>query len=965
MQFPVSFCLSAITQVIYRNGLNVLFVENKELKKSAVAFTVNFTSYDNKIPGLTSLLMHTLFLSCEEDPQTDFDNFVRMHEGKLEINISYFVSALYFEINSEHLENALEKLLYKIKNPKIELERLKILINYFDDKLNEIKNVESYIFKRFFDSCTNNYKDFNFGTSKTLNISDIEKNTKDHFLKFIVPKNMKLIIYHSNDEILNFIRLNYGILQNDFKLDISNNLLENLQSIQRFDPVYNNESYGTENFDTERIYQNGKLLDDRLNDSKNSYCERIYENYSIFNDTNLQNIESNAPNDSDNYQNTNSNQFFDTEYANTEHKILKKYAFNENIYKKNLFTKDLLGKFLHLEIYSKAKKLAVCIEIPKKQNIFADGSINYIKKLLLSRSKNSLIDILLLKNLVFEVQIDDKIELDHSFIIFDINLTNDGYRNIPNVIYTMQLYIEKLEYSKRDFDIKNEKIILENAFNNYMSQFELIKLLENSYRYYPLENLLNHDIIFNRYNEDEIIAIIEILKDCKNWLIVIISDSLEEQCNFVYDFNLVCSKQILNFDVEQKHYSPKLFKILKDETFDFKYYIGNMFTFSDNLYSTENSNIQYSLKYVHSNQFYVPKTYVSITFTDGLSKENYISTVFLLFLAKATLIREEIGILELNDIKIKIICTSFCIKIIFFGNLCCFNTLINKFFNYIKYPDMQLFILVKNEIYYSFLEKTDLFEMNLEEEILKEELNLYTFNLEKLSNDIKFLTIGELKFTQNFHLDLFVSSCYDLINFNILAKTLISNFTFKQKHDFFTKLPTNFNKINKKTQKKINWVCFDCGKTDDVIDFTNFQIQNQLFNQFYKLEYKTDFDNNSWIKIKKIHVFDKILLILSTKLKNNEGGKTFNIRNFIQKYDSFLENLSETDLNESLNHAKENYNIEIDNKFDLYKFDQFNYLANTNDLIKKKYFNGSNIIIAKDKLSLLKKKILHFKKKYI
>lgn len=116
------------------NGLRVLLIENAESNRSAAALAVNTGHFDDPADrqGMAHFLEHMLFLGTQKYPNSgEYQQYLSQHSGSNNAWTGTEHTCYFFDINHQHLENALDRFSQFFISPLlsqefIEKERLNI-----------------------------------------------------------------------------------------------------------------------------------------------------------------------------------------------------------------------------------------------------------------------------------------------------------------------------------------------------------------------------------------------------------------------------------------------------------------------------------------------------------------------------------------------------------------------------------------------------------------------------------------------------------------------------------------------------------------------------------------------------------------------------------------------------------------------------------------------------------------------
>lgn len=137
------------------NNMRCLYIQNKKIKRSAVAMAVDCGSQNDTIPGLAHLLEHLLFISPEQDEKTtetkkmnEFSSYLSLFAGSSDAFTSDKMTVFHYELDSKGLEKSLEIFAKFFKNPKINPKTVESEIKTVDSEFQSYKFNEPYRLQR-------------------------------------------------------------------------------------------------------------------------------------------------------------------------------------------------------------------------------------------------------------------------------------------------------------------------------------------------------------------------------------------------------------------------------------------------------------------------------------------------------------------------------------------------------------------------------------------------------------------------------------------------------------------------------------------------------------------------------------------------------------------------------------------------------------------------------------------------
>lgn len=181
------------------NNLRCLYIQNTKMTRSYVSMAVDCGSQHDTIPGLAHLLEHLLFLSPEQDTQSnenkrinEFESFVGLYAGSSNATTWYEMTVFHYELDSRGLGKSLEIFANFFKNPKITPATVESVIKMVDSEFQNYKYDETRRYSRLRDKLDG--KSFTTGNINSFgsDYEQIARDAKDLHEKYY--KKMVLVI---------------------------------------------------------------------------------------------------------------------------------------------------------------------------------------------------------------------------------------------------------------------------------------------------------------------------------------------------------------------------------------------------------------------------------------------------------------------------------------------------------------------------------------------------------------------------------------------------------------------------------------------------------------------------------------------------------------------------------------------------------------------------------------------------
>ena len=216
--------------ITLKNGITILLISDSKTDKSAVAVDVNAGSFlePDEWPGLAHFLEHMLFLGNEKYPNVDsYFEFIRTHGGSANAYTSDMRTQYYFDINSDKLEQAIDRLANFFVSPTldrayIDRERNAVDAEYRMHLKEDVWRYHSAL------SATANPKHprsrFTIGSLGTLDNRDmlaLSQALRSFYDKWYIGSNISVVVYgkESLDKLEQWVETSFRKVKSGYKPD--------------------------------------------------------------------------------------------------------------------------------------------------------------------------------------------------------------------------------------------------------------------------------------------------------------------------------------------------------------------------------------------------------------------------------------------------------------------------------------------------------------------------------------------------------------------------------------------------------------------------------------------------------------------------------------------------------------------------------------------------------------------------
>lgn len=185
------------------NGLSVLLISDPDTDKAAAAVDVNTGSYmdpDHRL-GLSHFLEHMLFMGTEKYPDVDsYSEFIRANGGSTNAYTADIRTNYYFDINSNQLQPALDRLAQFFISPKLDPNYVERERNAVDSEYRLHAREDGWRLFMALNASSNPdhpKSRFTIGSLDTLNNHDgkLWEDLRGFYDHYYVASNMSVVIY--------------------------------------------------------------------------------------------------------------------------------------------------------------------------------------------------------------------------------------------------------------------------------------------------------------------------------------------------------------------------------------------------------------------------------------------------------------------------------------------------------------------------------------------------------------------------------------------------------------------------------------------------------------------------------------------------------------------------------------------------------------------------------------------------
>ncbi len=213
------------------NGLKVLLISDPDTDKEAAAVDVNVGSFkdpDHRL-GLAHFLEHMLFMGTEKYPDVEsYGEFIRANGGNTNAYTTDLRTNYYFDINSGHLEQGLDRLAQFFVSPKLDPVYVDRERNAVDSEYKLHAREDSWRLSTASDALSNPEHPksrFTIGSLETLSSDGgkLWQDLKSFYDRYYLASNMGLVVYGKEplDTLESWVNNSFSAVRKGRKPDVS------------------------------------------------------------------------------------------------------------------------------------------------------------------------------------------------------------------------------------------------------------------------------------------------------------------------------------------------------------------------------------------------------------------------------------------------------------------------------------------------------------------------------------------------------------------------------------------------------------------------------------------------------------------------------------------------------------------------------------------------------------------------
>lgn len=224
-----------------KNGLGYLIIQDELINKASFSIDIKVGTFDEskKLAGISHLIEHLVFKGSKNYKNSKiFFKLIDLGQGYYNAKTGFEFTNFRFDVDNEHLLEAIKVFADYVKNPLFKNEDIKTEKQIIETELNKAYKEDSFLEEYFF------FKNSNFEAKlkknhKSLNSSLNKKQLIKFFKKYYVAANMKLVVHtpSSSKKLISFIEEGFSKIRSGKKnirtykvIKKNNNIIVNIDN---------------------------------------------------------------------------------------------------------------------------------------------------------------------------------------------------------------------------------------------------------------------------------------------------------------------------------------------------------------------------------------------------------------------------------------------------------------------------------------------------------------------------------------------------------------------------------------------------------------------------------------------------------------------------------------------------------------------------------------------------------------
>jgi len=186
-----------------------------------------------------------------------------------------------------------------------------------------------------------------------------------------------------------------------------------------------------------------------------------------------------------------------------------------------IFKPEHLSNVTHFKPLEEKSELIIHTMMTPMRHLFKANAPCYVESQLTTVEEGGLLAQLKDMGLASNLDVLVRHLIEHTAVEIKISLTTAGFDQYMKVISTVHEFISGLEADEYEYERQRKLAEIEFAYKPTKAPAEMAVDLAVDLLYYPVENVLNYNYLYEEFNSKLINAFIESLADMSKWVILL------------------------------------------------------------------------------------------------------------------------------------------------------------------------------------------------------------------------------------------------------------------------------------------------------------------------------------------------------------------------------------------------------------------------------------------------------------